>query len=92
MLDLLKFDVLKNFHSVVRVLFKQSGYEWELRRNGEQKIGLWRKKLHKAWRRHRLIWSWFEEQGTRPNLNALHSVLSFSGQSSQKNRELAAST
>lgn len=40
-----KIPVLQTIHWAAARAMKQAGYQWELRRNGELKIGLWRKKL-----------------------------------------------
>ena len=39
--------VLKGLHRAAHHIFTLQGYQWELRRNGEMKLGLWRKTLHK---------------------------------------------
>lgn len=35
-------SVMKILHGAARQLFEKSGYRWEVRRTGEQRIGLWR--------------------------------------------------
>lgn len=40
--------ILKGLHLVARQLFKQAGFKWELRRNGDLKLGFWRKELGRA--------------------------------------------
>ncbi len=41
-------NFLQAFHSVVRSVLELSGFEWELRRAGDARMGLWRRKLKPA--------------------------------------------
>jgi pimeloyl-ACP methyl ester carboxylesterase len=38
-------SAMQGIHWIARGIFKQKGYSWELRRAGEVKLGLWKKKL-----------------------------------------------
>ncbi len=40
-------SVLQAFHLLAKAYFKMRGYQWETRRNGEVKLGYWRKVLRK---------------------------------------------
>jgi pimeloyl-ACP methyl ester carboxylesterase len=51
--------LLRPVHAVIEFALKKAGFRWELRRQGDQKIGLWRKALRErppGARPARLVW------------------------------------
>src|SRR5690348_3378109 len=40
-------NTLRTLHWVAKAVYRAQGYRWEIRRNGEIKLGYWRKTLRK---------------------------------------------